>query len=59
MTVSDTIQAEALSDFFKNLGKKGPNASKKWLKMISETFHERWISQQTLLQQLQTEILKM
>ena len=30
MIVSDnTIQAEGLGDFFKNLGKKGPNLSKK------------------------------
>ena len=31
MIVSDnTIQAEGLGDFFKNLGKKGLNVSKKW-----------------------------
>ena len=33
MTVSDnTIVAESLSDFFKNLGKKGPSVSKKMVK---------------------------
>ena len=33
MTVSDnTIQVETLSHFFKNLGKKGLNVSKKWQK---------------------------
>ena len=33
MIVSDnTIQAEGLGDFFKNLGKKGLNASKKMAK---------------------------
>ena len=35
MTVSDnTIQAEGLSDFFKNLGKKGLNVSKKTAKNV-------------------------
>ena len=33
MTVSDnTIKAEGYGDFFKNLGKKGLNVSKKWQK---------------------------
>ena len=33
MTVSDnTIKAEGLDDFIKNLGKKGLNVSKKWQK---------------------------
>ena len=33
MIVSDnTIKAEGLGDFFKNLGKKGLNVSKKWQK---------------------------
>ena len=33
MIVSDNvIQAEGLGDFFKNLGKKGLNVSKKWQK---------------------------
>ena len=33
MIVSDnTMQAEGLGDFFKNLGKKGVNVSKKWQK---------------------------
>ena len=30
----NVIQAEGLSDFFKNLGKKGPNASKKMAKNV-------------------------
>ena len=35
MTVSDnTIKAEGLGDFFKNLGKKGLNASKKMAKNV-------------------------
>ena len=35
MIVSDnTIEAECLGDFFKNLGKKGPNASKKMAKNV-------------------------
>ena len=35
MTVSDnTIQAEALGEFFKNLGRKGLNLSKKMAKVI-------------------------
>ena len=36
MIVSDnTIKAEGLGDFFKNLGKKGLNVSKKMVKNIS------------------------
>ena len=35
MTVNDnTIQAEGLGDFFKNLGKKGLNVSKKMAKNV-------------------------
>ena len=35
MTVGDdTIKAEGLGDFFKNLGKKGLNASKKMAKIV-------------------------
>ena len=35
MTVSDnTIKAESLGDFFKNLGKKGLNVSKKMAKNV-------------------------
>ena len=38
MIVSDnTIQAEGLGDFFKNLGKKGLNASKKMAKNVINT----------------------
>ena len=37
MTVSDiTIQAKGLGDFFKNLGRKGLNASKKMAKNVLE-----------------------
>ena len=60
MTVSDnTIQAEGPGDFFKNLGKKGHNVSKIWREMYSKIFAELLISQQILLQQQQTETLKM
>ena len=59
MIVSDnTIQAEGLGDFFKNLGKKGLNVSKKWQKMYSKILAELWILQRTLLQQQLLEILK-
>ena len=35
MTVIDnTIQAENLGDFFENLGKRGPNVSKKMAKNV-------------------------
>ena len=38
MTVSDnTIQAEGLGDFLKNLGKKGLNLSKIWQKNIKQS----------------------
>ena len=48
MIVSDnTIQAEGLGDFFKNLGKKGLNVSKKLVKMYSKYLPELWILQQT------------
>ena len=37
MTVSDnTIQAESLGDFFKNLGEKGLNASKSLARIVSK-----------------------
>ena len=37
MTVSDnTMQEEGLDDFFKNLGKKGLNVSKKMAKNVFE-----------------------
>ena len=36
MTISDnTMKADGLSDFFKNLGKKGMNSSKKMAKNVS------------------------
>ena len=60
MTVSDNIiKAEVLGDFLKNLGKKGLNVSKKWLKMYSKIRVELLISQQTLLLQRLLETLKM
>ena len=60
MTVSDnTIKAEGLEDFSKNLGKKGLNVSKKMAKTYSESLAEFLISRQILLQQQQVEILKM
>ena len=41
MTVTDnTIQAEGLSDFFKNSGKKGLNVSKKWQKTFLKILEE-------------------
>ena len=41
MTLSDNIiQAEGLGDFFKNLGKKGLNVSKKWQKTFQAIEHE-------------------
>ena len=60
MIVSDnTIQAEGLGDFFKNLGKKSLNVSKKMAKTYSKILAELWILQRTLLQQQLLEILKM
>ena len=58
--VSDnTIQAEGLGDFFKNLGKTGLNASKKMAKKYSKILAELQILQRTLLQQQLLEIPKM
>ena len=60
MIVSDnTIQAEGLGDFFKNLGKKGLKYQKRWQKMFLKILVELWILQRTLLQQQLLEILKM
>ena len=60
MIVSDnTIQAERLSDFFKNLGKKSLMYQKRWQKTYSKNLAELWILQRTLLQQQLPEILKM
>ena len=48
MIVSDnTIQAEGLGDFFKNLGKKDLTYQKRWQKMYSKILPELWILQQT------------
>ena len=52
----NTIRAEGLGDFFKNIGKKGLNVSKKWQKMYSKILAELLISQQIFLQQQQVEI---
>ena len=60
LIVSDnTIQAEGLGDFFKNLGKKALMYQKRWQKMYSKILAELWILQRTLLQQQLLEILKM
>ena len=41
MIVSDNTRlAEGLGDFFKNLGKKGLNVSKKWQKLYSKILPE-------------------
>ena len=58
MTVSDnTILAEALGDFFKNLGKKGLN-EKKLAQNVLKTQVKPGILQQTMLVQLLLETLK-
>ena len=60
MIVSDnTIQAEGLGDFFKNLGKKALMYQKRFQKMYSKILAELWILQRTLLQQQLLEIQKM
>ena len=60
MTVSDnTIEAEGLSDFFKNLGKTSVKVGKKLAKNVLKILHEPWILLQTLLVQLQVDLLKM
>ena len=47
MTVSDnTIEAEGLSDFFKNFGKSSVKISKKLAKIVLKNPHEHWILQQ-------------
>ena len=59
MIVSDNvIQAEGLADFFKNLGKKGLNVSKKMAKNVLKPQEELWKSEQTLLPQPQLKFLK-
>ena len=58
MTVSDnTMKAEGLVVFCKNLGKKGLNVAKKMAKMYSKILAELLRSQQRLLQQQQVETL--
>ena len=59
MTVSNsTIQAEGLTDFFKNLDKKGLNVSKNGKKTYWRTQDEPWKLLQILLQQQFLGILK-
>ena len=58
MIVGDNTMQAGLSDFLKNLGKKGLNVPKKMAKNALKIRAELWIPQQTLLQQLQVEILK-
>ena len=60
MTVSDNpILGEGLQDFFKNLGKQGLNLSKNMAKNVLKTPLGLRILQQTLLVQLQVQILQM
>ena len=50
ITVSDnTIPAEGLSDFFKNLGKKHLMCQTTWLKMFWKILEELWKLEQTLV----------
>ena len=59
MTVSDNKKlAESHGDFFKNVGKKGLNVSKKMAKTYQRTQDETGTSQQKLLLQLLPKILK-
>ena len=59
MIVSDnTMQAEGLGDFFKNLGKKGLNVSKKMAKNVLKTPEELSKLVQTLVLHLLLETRK-
>ena len=59
LTVSDnTIQAGGLTDFFKILGKKGPNVSKKMEKIVLKILEELSQSERTLVPHLRPEALK-
>ena len=59
MTVSDNkIQAEILGDFFKNLGEKGLNVSKKMAKIVLKILEGLWKLQQTLVLYLRFEAPK-
>ena len=59
MTVSDnTIAAEGLGDFFKNLDNGGLNETKKIAKKVLKTQEKLWRLLETLLLQLQLEALK-
>ena len=55
---TNTIAAEGLGVFFKNLGKKGSILRNRRLEMFLKTVLEPWISEQTLLTQLLLESLK-
>ena len=60
MTVSNntTIAAESLAEFFKNVGKKGPNVSKKRAKSFQKVLEELWKWEQTLVLHLHLGALK-
>ena len=60
MIVTDnTIKAEGLSSFFKNLEKLSAKSGKKLATNVLKIRDERWKSEQTLLPQQQVEIQKM
>ena len=59
MTVSDnTIQAEQLGSFFKNMGRISAKAGKKLATNVLKKQAELWKLLQTFLPQLQLETLK-
>ena len=59
MTVSDnTIVAENLGDFLKNLGKKGPNATKEMAKKRNKNHEELLELERTLGLPLHIEAIK-
>ena len=60
---SNTIIAESLGDFFKDLGKKGLNASKKWQKILKNLgsalqISLRSVSERTLVLDFHLEVRK-
>ena len=54
----NTIAAEVLGDFFKSLGKKGLNLSKKMANNVLKFLEELWKMQSTLVLLLHLEALK-
>ena len=59
MDVSDnTILAERLGDFIKNLGKKGLDVSTQMARKVLKNPGRAWDTTANILQQLQVEILK-